>query len=121
MATTYNRFYDQLQSLIDSINHDSDTVERLANLQRFAQDASALTIRSRDDAAYELRTRYSSEDAEKLAGVARRYIDYWAHRHRERNGLPKLKKRYKDIDYSTVMDLSGTTGPSPDLHPHMEG
>jgi hypothetical protein len=62
-------------------------------------------IRARDEAAYDLRTRYSSDDAERLSGVSRKYIDYWANRYRERNALPLLKKR-RTIDLSNVMDLS---------------
>lgn len=106
MATGYNRFYDQLASLVDSINHDSDPAQRLNNLQQFAKDASSLAVRSRDDAAYELRSKYAGADAEILAGINRKYIDYWARRHMIRNRLPRLKNKYKIIDVSDTMDLS---------------
>ena len=105
MTIRYTHFYDELQALIDSIMHDSDESQRLANLQQLYKDGMSLMIRARDEAAYDLRTTYSSEDAAILSGVARRYVDYWATRYRKRNGLPTLKKR-KRVDLSNAIDLS---------------
>lgn len=105
MAVRYTQFFDQMQSLIDSINHDSDPAERLANLQRIYKEGLTLMLRSRDEAAYELRSRYSSLDAEALAGVSARYIDYWAKRHRDRHNLPPLKQKRR-VDLSNAKDLS---------------
>lgn len=108
MGTPYHQFHDQMQALIDSVNHDADPLSRLANLQRLTTDSRRALIAARDEAAYDLRTRYSSEDAEILAGVARRYIDYWARRWMKRNALPPLKARRR-VDLSQVIDLSQPT------------
>ena len=106
MAVNYNKFYDQMQSLVDSINHDSDPAERLSNLQRLYKDGLTMLLRSRDQAAYDLRTRYSSEDAEVVSRISRKYIDYWARRWMRRNALPGLKKKRR-VDLSNAIDLSG--------------
>jgi len=106
MTIRYTHFYDEFQGLLDSMYHDSDQSQRLNNLQRLYKDGVTLLIRARDEAAYELRTRYSSEDAERLSNVSRKYIDYWANRHRKRNALPPLKRK-RSIDLSNVIDLSG--------------
>ena len=106
MGIRYTHFYDEFQGLIDSLVHDADESQRLANLQRLYKDGLTLLTRSRDEAAYELRTRYASEDAEALAGISRKYINHWANRHRERNGLPPLKQKRR-VDLANVMDLSG--------------
>lgn len=106
MTIRYTHFYDEFQALIDSLAHDSDESQRLANLQRLYKDGVTLLLRARDEAAYDLRCRYASQDAEALSGINRKYIDYWASRYRERNALPQLKKKAR-IDLSNVMDLSG--------------
>lgn len=106
MASNYNYFYTQFQSIVDSINHDSDPHQRLSNLQRLSIDMRRLIIDSRDDAAYELRSRYNSEDAEVISNISRRHIDYWAKRWMRKNHLPPLKPRGR-IDLSDVIDLSG--------------
>jgi hypothetical protein len=106
MATDYNYFYTQFQAIVDSINHDSDLHQRLSNLQRLNVDMRRVIIDSRDDAAYELRSRYSSQDAEAISKISRKYIDYWAKRWMRKNYLPPLKQR-KRIDLSNVLDLSG--------------
>lgn len=105
MTIRYTHFYDELQGLIDSLMHDSDESQRLANLQKLYKDGMSLMIRARDEAAYDLRTTYSSEDAAILSGVNRRDVDYWATRYRNRNGLPTLKKK-KRVDLSNAIDLS---------------
>lgn len=119
MSIRYTHFYDEFQALIDSLLHDSDESQRLANLQRLYKEGLTLMLRSRDEAAYDLRTRYSSEDAEALSGINRKYIDYWATRYRKRNGLPPLK-RLQRVDLSNVMDLSGGAA-SPQTSPLRSG
>ena len=104
MAVNYTQFYDQMQSLVDSINHDSDPAQRLSNLQRIYKDGLTMLLRSRDEAAYDLRTRYSSEDAETIAKISRKHIDYWARRWMRKSGLPGLKKKRR-IDLAHVIDL----------------
>lgn len=106
MAVKYTYFYDEFQRLVDSLTHDSDDSQRLANLQQLYKDGLTLMIRSRDEAAYELRSKYSSKDAQALSGINRKYIDYWANRYRVRNALPPLK-RMKRVDLSNAIDLSG--------------
>jgi hypothetical protein len=102
----YTHFYDEFQGLLDSIMHDSNETQRLSNLQQLYKDGMTLMLRARDEAAYDLRCRYSSQDAEILAGVSRKQLDYWATRHRNRNGLPKLKQRNR-VDLSGAIDLTG--------------
>ena len=104
MGISYTYFYDEFQGLMDSLLHDSDQSQRLANIQQLYKDGVTLMLRSRDEAAYDLRSKYSSEDAESLSGVNRKYIDYWANRHRARNGLPALKRKRR-VDLSNVIDL----------------
>lgn len=115
MGIRYTHFYDEFQGLMDSLLHDSDQSQRLANIQQLYKDGLTLMIRSRDEAAYDLRAVYSSEDAEALSGVNRKYIDYWANRHRVRNALPALKRK-KRVDLSHVIDLRGI-GASPHTTP----
>lgn len=115
MSIRYTHFYDEFQALIDSLAHDSDESQRLANLQRLYKDGVTLLLRARDEAAYDLRCRYASQDAEALSGINRKYIDYWAGRYRERNALPPLKKKAR-VDLSNVMDLSGSAA-SPQTSP----
>lgn len=106
MATPYHKFYEQMQHLVDSINHDSDSSQRLANLQQLYKDSLTLLLRSRDEAAYELRSKVSSENAEQLSGISRKYVDYWARRWMKKNRLPRLKQR-RTVDLSNAIDLSG--------------
>ena len=105
MTVRYTHFYDEFQGLVDSLTHDSDESQRLANLQQLYKDGLTLMIRARDEAAYDLRSRYSSKDAQALSGINRKYIDYWANRYRLRNALPPLK-RIKRVDLSNAIDLS---------------
>jgi len=105
MASNYLTFYSQFQSLIDSINHDSDSGQKLANLRNLQKDGLKLLLRSRDEAAYELRSRYSGEESERITGVNRKYIDYWARRWMKLHSLPRLKGMH-NIDLANVIDLS---------------
>lgn len=105
MSVRYTQFYDEFQNLLDTINHDSDHSQRLSNLQQLYKDGTKTMLRARDEAAYDLRTRYSSQDAEALAGISSKYINYWANRYRIRYGLAPLKRRNR-IDLSNVIDLS---------------
>lgn len=114
MSARYTHFHGQMVSVIDSINHDADPSTRLSHLQRLSADLRRVLLDSRDEAAYELRTRYSSEDAEAIAGVSRRYIDYWAKRWQRKNGLPRLKQMRRQ-DLSGAMNLTGE--PLPTSHP----
>lgn len=106
MTVRYTQFYNEFQSLLDTINHDSNHSQRLSNLQQLYKDGTTAMLRARDEAAYELRSKYSSEDSEQLSGISRKYIDYWANRYRLRNALPALKKK-KRVDLSNAIDLSG--------------
>lgn len=106
MAVQYTKFYEQLQSLVDSINHDSDPTARLRNLQQLQKDANNLILRSRNESAYDLRMKFSSQDAEALAGINRRHIDYWARKWATNKMLPPLK-RHRRVDLSSFLDLSG--------------
>lgn len=119
MSIRYTHFYDEFQALLDSMYHDSDQSQRLANLQQLYKDGVTLLRRARDEAAYDLRTRYSSEDAEVLSGVSRRYIDYWATRYQRANAAPPLKKKRR-VDLTNVMDLSGGAA-SPQTSPLRSG
>lgn len=105
MATNYLTFYAQFQSLIDSINHDSDAKQKLSNLQNLHKDAIKLLIRSRDEAAYDLRSNYVGEECERITGISRKSIDYWARRWMKQNSLPRLKGM-QNIDFAKVINLS---------------
>lgn len=105
MGVRYTHFYDEFCGLLDSMNHESDETQRLANIQTLYKDIVPMLLRLRDEAAYDLRTRYSSVDASTLSGVSRRHLDYWASRHQQRNFLPPLKRKSR-VDLSNVGDLS---------------
>lgn len=107
----YNRIHNEFQALLDSINHDSDPTTKLNNIQRLYKEGLTTLIRYRDEAAYELRTKYSSQDAEQIAKISRRHIDYWAKRHMKRYAKPPLKQMRR-IDLSNVIDLSASTSPT---------
>ena len=102
----HTQYWDQFQALIDTINHDTPPEQRLAIIQQLYKNGLTLILQARDEAAYDLRCRYSSEDAAILAGTERKYIDYWANRWRKRRMLPQLKQK-KRMDLSNVIDLSG--------------
>ena len=106
MAARYGDFYQQMMSLLDSVSHDSDPLARLANLQQLNKDFRRTILARRDEAAYDLRMKYSCEDAEALSGVSRRHIDYWAQRWRRSRALPALK-RISRVDLSGAIDLTG--------------
>lgn len=114
MAAGYTQFYDMLRGLVDSVAHDSDPVQRLRNLRQFRSDALRMALKARDEAAYDLRLRYSAEDAEALTGIPRRHIDYWVKRHRKANGLPPVPRRNR-VDLTGVIDLSGGAASHPNL------
>lgn len=105
MAVQYTQFYDQFVALVDSISHEPDERQRLRNLYALQRDAERVLMLARDEAAYALRCRYSSKDAEALAGIDHKRVDYWAYRHRDRAGLPGLK-RMQRVDLSSFMDLT---------------
>lgn len=102
----YDVFYRQLEGLVDSINHESDPAERLLNLQQLSKDARRMLLNYRDRAAYDLRVKYSSEDAESITGIERHHIEYWAKRWRTRNGMPPIKRKKRHADLSSALVLS---------------
>lgn len=105
MAVQYSQFYDQFVALVDSISHESDERQRVRNLYALQRDAHRILVLARDEAAYAMRCRYSSEDAAALSGIDRKRLDYWAYRHRDRAGLPGLKRQQR-VDISEFIDLS---------------
>ena len=104
MTVQYTRVYSEAQAMIDSVMHDSDPAQRLSNIYRLTTDLRRLLIDARDEAAYDLRVVYASEDSEKITGVSRRYIDYWAKRWRTKRDLPRLKNKRR-VDLSEALDL----------------
>ena len=78
MGIRYTHFYDEFRGLLDSLMHDSDETQRLSNINQLNKDATSLILKARDEAAYELRTRFAGADAEAISGVARPTLDYWA-------------------------------------------
>jgi len=105
MGIRYTHFYDGFRDLLDSLMHESDETQRLSNINQLNKDATSLILKARDEAAYELRTRFAGADAEAISGVARPTLDYWASRHKDRLGLPPLK-RIERVDLTNVIDLS---------------
>lgn len=115
MGIRYTHFFDEFQALVDSLMHDSDETQRLANVHRLYQEATKLLHRAREQAAYDLRVKYSTGDAAALSGVHKDYLNRWANNYRVKNGLPSLKRR-QSIDLSNVIDLSGSAA-SPQTPP----
>lgn len=105
MAITYSRFHDELRRLIDSVSHDPDPATRLSNIQQLYKDSLTMLLDARNEAAYELRSRYNSADASTLVGVERKYIDYWAKTWRIKKMLPHLKQKARQ-DLSHAVDLT---------------
>lgn len=100
----YHSHYSVMQGVIDSIAHEQHPEQRLAYLHRLRADADRMILAHRDEAAYDLRTRFNGEDSERVTGIPRRYIDYWAQRHRRKHNLPALKRISKS-DISGAFDL----------------
>lgn len=106
MSSNYHRYHDMLQALIDSIAADPDPHARLGYIQRLNTDARRMLLDARNEAAYDLRSRYSGKDAQQIAGVTERLINYWAKRWQKQRGLPPLKAKRRSIDLSNAIDLS---------------
>lgn len=106
MGVRYTHFYDEFVGLVDSLMHDPDEAQRLANLQRLIKDSQRLLLRSRDEAAYALRVKYSSAEAASACGIGRASVDRWAVAHKDRNALPGLKRKPR-LDLSGALDLGG--------------
>lgn len=102
----YYRHHETLQAIVDDMARNPNIEKRLADIQKLYKDANRMLIDARDKAAYEIRSHYAGQEAEHLAGVSRRYINYWAKRWQQKNALPPLKAR-KRIDLSNVPDISG--------------
>lgn len=107
----YSDFFDSFQSLVDSISHDSDEVSRLKSIARLLTESRTVLIKERDRAAYELRTRLTSADAQQRTGISRVYVDTWARRHQKNTGAPPiLRKARKDM--RKAADLSSGSSQS---------
>jgi hypothetical protein len=77
--------------------HDSDESQRLENLQKLYKDGMLLMIRARDEAAYDLRTKYSSEDAQFFLELIESILTTGLTVTMKRNGLTPLRKEKESI------------------------
>jgi hypothetical protein len=109
MVLRYTQVHDEFMTLLDNVQREPDEAARLAILQSLYRDALTRLVASRNEAAYDLRTRYSVIDSEIVTGIARQDIDRWARRHMARNGLPPLK-RMNRVDLSNAIDISSVMG-----------
>lgn len=106
----YTDFYGQFQALIDTVNHDSDTPQRVANLARLHDDVTKAFIAARNEAAYDLRKEHALTEASRLTEIGSDRITYWAKRHMRKHGLVGGLKRLKKIDLSGAVDISTVRG-----------
>ncbi len=112
MSARYSDFFDSFRSLVDSIAHDSDEIERLKAISRLLTESRSLLVRERDRAAYDLRVRLTSVEAEQRTGISRVYTDTWARRHQKNTGAPPiLRKARKDMKHAA--DLSDGSSQTP--------
>jgi len=105
MGLKYSDVYAEMQGLIDFINKDPDLAARLVNMNNLRADFATLLFRGRDEAAYELRSNYPKDEAERLTGIPHRTIDKWAYKWRYRHDLPPMM-RMKRADLTQAIDLS---------------
>lgn len=96
---------DQLQALVDTVGMGSDPQSRLKLLVGLDHEWRSMMIAARDEAAYELRAKYSRADCERLTGFSNNQIAYWANRHRWRTGAPALGHRRR-VNLDGAIDLS---------------
>ena len=105
MGLKYSDVYAEMQGLIDFINKDPDLAARLVNTHNLRIDFANILARGREEAAYELRTKYPADEAGRLTGMSNRTIDKWAYNWRYRNDLPPMM-RMKKADLSNPIDLT---------------
>jgi len=68
-------------------------------------------VRGRDGAAYEARTRYPVRDIGEIVGSDPSDVYYWAQRHKTRNSLAPLGRRYPQ-DLTRAKDITQALGVS---------
>lgn len=105
MGLKYTEAYAEMQGLVDFISKDPDLPARLVNIDNLRTDFASLLTRAREEAAYELRTRYPLDEAERLTGMPRKTIDRWAYKWKSRYALPAMM-RVKRADLTQAIDLS---------------
>jgi len=105
MGLKYSDAYSEMQALIDFLSKDPDLASRLNNISKLKDDFAGLLTRAREESAYELRSRYPADEAERLTGISRRTIDRWAYKWKYRHGLPAMM-RMKKADLAKAIDLS---------------
>ena len=97
--------YDALIKLIDTINQEPDPLLRLTLFSYLSGLYDSRVLPERDKAAYESRERYTIDNIEQVSGSDKKQVYYWASRHQQRNGQPRLKRRYQQ-DVSDAADLT---------------
>lgn len=105
MGLKYSDIYAEMQALIDFVSKDPDLAARVINIRNLRIDFAKALTKARDESAYELRSKHSTHDAERLTGISNRTIDKWAYKWRYRNGLPPMM-RVKRADLTNPIDLS---------------
>jgi hypothetical protein len=103
--------FDSFQSLIDQIDQQSDPAVRLACYTYLLDLVQQRAVRGRDGAAYDARTKYPVRDIGDIAGSDPSDVYYWAQRHKTRNGLPALGRRYPQ-DLTKAKDITQALGVS---------
>jgi hypothetical protein len=111
--STYRQYHEALMHMIDEVALESDPADRLRWTRDLLLDAQAALIRQRDAAAYDLRLRMTSDNAERASGISKDRIADWMHAHRDRTGAPAVPRFRQDL--SGAKDLS--VGDASPRHP----
>lgn len=106
MGIRYSEVYAEMQRLIDYVSKDPDLATRLTNLDGLKRDTSRTLVSAREEAAYELRAKFSIEESNRSTDISKKAINRWAHKWRVKRDLPPLK-RAKREDLSGFVDLTG--------------
>ena len=108
MTVNYRFVHEAVQSLLDNVAREADSLTRLQTIQELNAEWRRLMIPARDEAAYDARGQYAREDLQVLTGYDNSQIAYWAKRHRARSGAPALR-RIDRVDLSGAVDLRHRT------------
>lgn len=114
--STYRQFHDAMMHVVEEVTREPDEANRLRWIRDLLLDAQTELIRQRNAAAYDLRVRMTSDNAEQATGISRDKIADWVDAHRDRTGAPAVPRHYRQ-DLSGARNLSAG-GRFPSSHQH---
>jgi hypothetical protein len=107
-VVTSHTVHDLVQTLVDTLDGESDVAARLHHYAYLGDEWRNLVIPHRDAAAYEARLVHTVTDLARLAQMDTHTVIDWYRRHREATGAPPAPiHRWPNIVGS--IDLTGLT------------